>query len=71
MAEYFVPKWPVETGKMYYTVKCPKTFKPLLFEEDQSWGETPYPAGPLFVSCSYCQETHEIPEPTVVSVLAK
>lgn len=70
MPEFFIPHFDTEAGKFYYVVDCPVTAKLLPFELDPSYGRTPYPSGPLIVSCAWCQEVHEILSPQVESLQA-
>lgn len=63
----FVPEFPVSPGEFYFTVDCPETKKPLLFERDESRGRRPYRAGTLIVSCHHCQTIHQLQNPVVLS----
>jgi hypothetical protein len=70
MAEQFVPHFPTEVGRFYYTVICPDTAKPIPFAEDASAGQGSYRRGPLIVSCAHCQMMHRLREPDVLSLQA-
>ena len=67
MARFYVPSFKTIPGEYYYVVDCPLTGQPIPFEHDASRGRTPYPKGPLIVSCSHCQGDHEILSPEVTS----
>jgi hypothetical protein len=58
-------------GDFYYVIDCPATKNLLIVERDASHGRVPFPPGPLYISCHYCQEMHEIQSPEVLSLRAQ